>query len=90
MYVDPITRQAIDYAIPIPCDNLRNIIELDHDADNQGFHILRPGRKPSLMFTPTQIKTTIRPNTIRAQDAGIYSNAERDQVWNRIFSSKQF
>ena len=31
------------------------------------------------MFTPTQIKTTIRPNTPTAQDAGIYSNAELDQ-----------
>ena len=25
------------------------------------------------MFTPSQIKTTIRPNTFTAQDAGIYS-----------------
>ena len=28
------------------------------------------------MFTPSQIKTTIRPNTFTAQDAGIYSNAD--------------
>ena len=40
------------------------------------------------MFTPSQIKTTIRPNTFTAQDAGIYSNAELDQFWNRIFFSK--
>ena len=40
------------------------------------------------MFTPTQIKTTIRPNTFTAQDAGIYSNAELDQFWNRILFSK--
>ena len=40
------------------------------------------------MFTPSQIKTTIRPNTFTAQDAGIYSNAELDQIWNRIFFSK--
>ena len=31
------------------------------------------------MFTPSQIKTTKRPNTFTAQDAGIYSNAELDQ-----------
>ena len=37
------------------------------------------------MFTPSQIKTTIRPNTFTAQDAGIYSNAELDEFWNRIF-----
>ena len=40
------------------------------------------------MFTPKQIKTTIRPITFTAQDAGIYSNAELDQLWNRILFSK--
>ena len=40
------------------------------------------------MFTPNQIKTTLRPNTFTAQDAGIYSNAELDQFWNRILFSK--
>ena len=40
------------------------------------------------MFTPTQIKTTIPPNTFTAQDAGIYSNAELDQFWNRNLFSK--
>ena len=40
------------------------------------------------MFTPNQIKTTIRPNRFTAQDAGIYSNAELDQFWNKIFFSK--
>ena len=39
------------------------------------------------MFTPCQIKTTIRPNTFTAQDAGIYSNAEIDHFWNRILFS---
>ena len=40
------------------------------------------------MFTPSQIKTTTRPNTFTAQDAGIYSTAELDQFWNRILFSK--
>ena len=40
------------------------------------------------MFTPSQSKTTIRPKTFTAQDAGIYSNAELDQFWNRILFSK--
>ena len=40
------------------------------------------------MFTPSQIKTTIRPNTFTAQEAGMYSNAELDQFWNRILFSK--
>ena len=92
MYVDPITRQTCDYATPITCDNNpRNIIELDPDSDDQDFYILGHEpfkRKPPLMFTPSQIKTTIRPNTFAAQDAGIYSNAELDQFWNRILFSK--
>ena len=41
------------------------------------------------MFTPSQIKTTIRPNTFRAQDAALFSNAELDQFWNRVLFSKQ-
>ena len=88
MYVDPITRQTYDYATPVTCDNNpRNIIELDPDSEDQDFYILGPEpikRKPPLMFTPSQIKTTIRPITFTAQDAGIYSNAELDQFWNRI------
>ena len=92
MYIDPITRQTYDYATPITCDNSpRNIIELDPDSDDQDFYNLGPEsnkRKPPLMFTPSQIKTTIRPITFTAQDAGINSNAELDQFWNRILCSK--
>ena len=92
MYVDPITRQTYAYATPITCDNNpRNIIELDPVSDDQDFYILGPElikRKPPLTFTPSQIKTTIRPNTFTAQDAGIYSNAELDHFWNKILHSK--
>ena len=92
MNVDPITRQTYDYATPITCGtNTRNFIELDPDSDDQDFNILAPEpikRKPPLMFTPSQIKTTIRPNTFTAQDAGIFSNAELDHFWNSfIFQS---
>ena len=87
---DPITRQTYNYATPIACDkNPRNIIELD--PDDQDFHILGQElikRKPPLMFTPSQIKTTIRPNTFTTQDASIYSNAELDQFWNKILFSE--
>ena len=40
------------------------------------------------MSKPTQIKTTITPETFTAQDAGIYSNAELDQFWNRVLFAK--
>ena len=62
-----------DYATPITCDNNpRNNIELDPDSDDQDLYILGPEpikRKPPLMFTPSQIETTIRPNTFTAQYA---------------------
>ena len=92
MYVDPPTRLTYDYATPIACDkNPRNIIELHLDSDDQDFYILEPEpikRKPTLMFTPSQTESTICPNTFTAQDAGIYSNAEFDHLWNRILFSK--
>ena len=70
MYVDPITRQTYDYAFPITCgNNPRNIIELDPDSDDQDFYIFGPepiNRKPRLMFTTSQIKTTLRPNNFTA------------------------
>ena len=69
-YVDPTTRQTNDYALIIACDiNPRNIIELDPDSDYQDFYILGPKpikRKPPLVFTSSQIKTTIRPNFFTA------------------------
>ena len=37
------------------------------------------------MFTPSQIKTTRRPNTFTAQDAGIYSNAELGQFGTEFY-----
>ena len=92
MYVDPITRQTFNYATPIECgNNPQNIIELDPDADDEDFYVLTPDplkREPPQMFKPTQIKTTITPKTFTAQDAGIYSNAELDQFWNRVLFAK--
>ena len=92
MYVDPIKRQTFYYATPIECgNNPQNIIELDPDADYGDFYVLTPDplkRKAPQMFKPTQIKTTITPNTFTAQDAGIYSNAELDQFWNRVLFAK--
>ena len=80
MYVDPITRQTFNYATPIECaNNPQNIIELDPDSDDEDFYVLSPEplkREAPQMYTPTQIKTTITPNTFTTQDAGIYSNAE--------------
>ena len=63
-------------ATPITCDNNpKNLIELDPDSDDQDFYILGlepTKRKPPLEFTPSQIKTTIHPNTFTAQDARIF------------------
>ena len=92
MYVDPKTRQTFNYATPIECgNNPQNIIELDPDSNDGDFYVLTPEplkREAPQMFKPTQIKTTITPNTFTAQDAGIYSNAELDQFWNRVLFAK--
>ena len=45
-------------------------------------------REAPQMFKPSQIKTTITPNTYTAQDAGIYTNAELHQFWNRVLFAK--
>ena len=92
MYVDPITRQTFKYATPVECGkNPQIIIELDPDTDDGDFYVLTPDplkREAPQMFGPTQIKTTITPNTFTAQNAGIYSNAESDQFWNRVLFAK--
>ena len=92
MYVEPITRQTFNYATKIECgNNPQNIIDLDPDTDDGDFFVLTPDshkRETPKMFKPTQIKTTITPNTFTAQDAGIYSSAELDQFWNRVLFAK--
>ena len=68
----------------------KEIFELDPDTDD-GFYVLTPDplkREAPQIFKPTQVKTTITPNTFTAQDAGIYSNAELDQLWNRVLFAK--
>ena len=55
---------------------------LHPDSDDEDFYILGTEsikRKPPLMFTLSQNKTTIHPNTFTAHDVVIYSNAELDQ-----------
>ena len=83
---------TFNYATPIGCgNNPQNIIELDPDSDDEDFYVLTPEplkREAPQMFKPTQIKT-ITPNTFTTQDAGIYSNAEIDQFWNRVLFAKQ-
>ena len=90
MFIDPITRQTFNYATPISCDNNpQNVIALDPDLDEH--YVLTP--KPVLranpkLFKPNQIQTAISPNTFTAQDAGIYSNAELTNFWNRVLFTK--
>ena len=65
MYVDTITRQTSDYATPFACENnRRNNFDLNSDSGDQDFYILGSEpikRKPPLMFTLSQIKSTKRP-----------------------------
>ena len=69
----------------------KNNIELDPDLDETDFSILTPEpvmKEAPQMFKPTQIKTTIGSNTFTAQDAGIYSNADWNHIWNREVFAK--
>ena len=64
---------------------------MDPDSDDEDFYVLTPEplkREAPQMFKPAQTKTTIPPNTFTAQDAGIYSNAELDQFWNKVLFAK--
>ena len=92
MYVDPITRQTFNYATPIEFENNpQNSIELEPDTYDGDFYVLTPDplkREAPQRLKPTQNKTTITPNTLTAQDAGIYSNAELDLFWNRVIFAK--
>ena len=92
MYVDPVTRRTFNYATPIECgNNPQNIIELHTDTDDGDFYVLTPDalkREAPQMFKPNQTKKTITPNTFKAQDPGIYSNADLDQFWNRVIFAK--
>ena len=93
MYVDPITRRTFTYATPNKCGNNPKIVfEVDPDTDDVDFYVLTPNplkREAPQIFKPTQIKTTITRSTFTAQDAGIYSNAELDQFWNRVLFGKR-
>ena len=53
------------------------------------FFALNLLKENHFISTPSQIKTTIRHNTLTAEDAGIFFNAELDILWNRIGLSKQ-
>ena len=85
-YVEPITRQTFDNALPIPCENNpQNIIALDPDTDQ--YYILTPKpikRDPPLLFELRQIEISISPNTFTTQDAVIYSKQDLKQFWVRV------
>ena len=92
MCVDPLTRQTLNYATPIECgNNPQNIFELDPDTDDGDFYVLTSDplkREAPQMFKPTQIKTTITPNTFNAQDVRIYCNAELYYFFNIVLFAK--
>ena len=70
-------------------NNPRNIIELLPDSDDGSFYNLRPElsiRKSPFIFTPSHIKTTIRPNTFTDRNAGKYSNVDLTNFETEYFS----
>ena len=69
--------------------NMQNVITVYPDT-NQNY-VLNPQlfkKDPPILFEPTQVQTAINPNTFTAQDAGIYSQKELKQFWNRVLFTK--
>ena len=90
MHIDPIIRQTFNYAMPISCDNNpQSAITLDFDFNEPYVLILQPvlSARPMLL-EPKQILSAIGPNTLTAQEAGIFSNAELTNFWNRVLFRK--
>ena len=79
------------YAAPMSCDNSpQNIVALD--LDNDEHYVLTPKpvlRASPVLFEPKQVQSDINPNTFTAQEAGIHSNAELTNFWNRFLIREQ-
>ena len=74
MNVDPITRQAFQYASQISCDcNPQNVIALHTDTNH--YYVLTPEPNTNdtpLLFAPTQVQSAINPTTFTAQDGIVF------------------
>ena len=90
-YVDPVSRQTYNFASTIPCDgNIANTFALDPDGSDT-YYLLDPApikQSPPAYFKPSEVRTSIRPNVYSAQDAGLYSQKDVKEFWNRILLTK--
>ena len=65
------------------------MIALHLDADKYYILTSEPvEQKAPHFFKPTQIETSISPNTFTAQDAGIFSSKELSHFWSRVLFAK--
>ena len=90
MYINPITRQTL-IMLPLYLVIIihQNVIALGLDTDEN--YVLKPKpvlRATPLLFEPKQVQTAINSNTLTAQEAGIYTNVELTNFWNRVLITK--
>ena len=91
MNIDRITRQTFEYATPISFHKKPQhciAIYLDHDEND----VLTPQsvlQATPKLFEPKHFLSAISPRTFTAQEDGIYSNAELNNFWTRVFFAKQ-
>ena len=92
MYIDHITRQTFNYAIPISCDNNPEKAEaLDPDIDEHYVLTIKP------MFwvattvpEPKRVQSAMCSTIFTAKEAGIHSNGELKNLGNRVVFTKHY
>ena len=90
MFVDPTTRQTLNYGHPTSCDNSPQII-IALGLDNDEHYVLTPKpvlRANLMLFGRKQVRPAKSPNTFTAQEAGIYSKAELPNFCYRVLVTK--
>ena len=91
MCVDPIPSQTFSHATPKFFDNFpQNVKTVDLDKDEHSVLTLKPVlQATSMLFEPKQVQSARNLNTFRAQEAGIYFDADLTNFWNCVLFANQ-
>ena len=90
-FVDPITRQTFTFASEIACDGgPGNVFHLNLKDENSWYNLLPfPVRHdPPKFFKPQAISHITPFETYSVAQAGLYSQADIKQFWNRIIQGR--
>ena len=90
-FVDPITRQTFNFASEVQCDGgPDNVFHLNLKDENSWYNLLPfPVRHdPPKFFRPHAISHITPFETYSVAQAGLYSQADIKQFWNRIIQGR--